>query len=212
MHRQPWVLLLPPVLTAARSPDVCVCTVSFWYHVHTLGEGGSQRRAGFVDHCSLWPRVSRQHNTALHLCYWLQGVKQVVTYAYPFSFTCTLHSIRHIAFWLLFLRQRQSHHNSAHSMTIGTSMLAADPKARRPVCPVQPHSSTRHLRSCCWVPFPDEVLKHGVSSRWEQIRRHVRRTTTTGTLKCQVLNHSGKLSVCLYFCLTPPGLVMDDDR
>lgn len=33
-HRQPWMLLLASVLVRARCPDVFVCTVSLWYHIH----------------------------------------------------------------------------------------------------------------------------------------------------------------------------------
>ena len=73
---------------------------------HGEGFGGL---GGSVDHCSLWPRVSRQDNSALDLRKgWLHGVNKVVTYPCPSSFTCTFWSIMHIAFWLLFPCERQS--------------------------------------------------------------------------------------------------------
>lgn len=64
---------------------------------------------GSVDHYSLWSRISRQHNSALHLrkC-WLHGVNKVVTYPCPSSFTCTFWSIMHIAFCLLLPCESQS--------------------------------------------------------------------------------------------------------
>lgn len=88
--------------------DVFVCTVSFWYHVHSLW--WRIRRSEWICRLLFFViQVSRQDNSPLDLCKcWLHGVNKVVTYPCPSSFTCTFWSIMHIAFWLLFPCEGQS--------------------------------------------------------------------------------------------------------